>query len=251
MSLGGHLKELRRRLFICAVAVIVAMIVAYFLTEYILDFLTWPIDTVRDRLGDDFTRLTFSTISDAFNIRLRLSFVVGIVLSAPIWLWQIWGFVMPGLKKREIIYSLSFVGTAIPLFFGGCVVAVLVMPNIIVLLSEFVPEGITASQIYDANTYLDFILKLVLIVGVAFVLPLFLVGLNLADVMRAKTILKGWRIAVVVCLVFGMLASPPTDILTMCILAAILFVLYMAAGAVAWFFDRHKRKKNPELFVEL
>ena len=251
MSLSGHLKELRRRLFICAIAIVVAMIGAYFLTEYILDFLTWPIETVREKLGDDFSRLTFSAISDAFNIRMRLSFAVGLVLAAPIWIWQIWAFIMPGLKKREIIYSLSFLGAAIPLFFGGVVTAVLVMPNLIVLMSEFVPEGIAASQIYDANTYLDFILKLILTVGIAYVLPLFLVGLNLAGVMRAKTILKGWRIALVACLVFGMLASPPSDLLTMCILAAILFLLYMAAGVVSWFFDRAKRRRNPELFVEV
>lgn len=250
MSLGGHLKELRRRLFICAIAVVVAMIGAYFLTEYILDFLTWPIELVREKLGDDFSRLTFSAISDAFNIRMRLSFAVGIVLAAPVWIWQIWAFVMPGLKKKEIIYSVSFMAAAIPLFFGGCVTAVLVMPNLIVLMSEFVPDGVAASQIYDANQYLDFVLKLVLIVGIAFVLPLFLVGLNLAGVLRAKAILRGWRVAIVACLVFGMLASPPSDLLTMCILAAILFVLYMAAGVVAWFFDRRRRRRNPELWVE-
>lgn len=251
MSLGGHLKELRNRLFISAIALVVAMIAAYFATEYIIDFLIRPIETVRDKLGDDFTRLTFSAISDGFNIKIRLAFAVGLVASAPVWLWQIWAFVMPGLKKKEIVYTISFLGAAIPLFFGGCYVAMLIMPNLVVLMAEFVPAGIPASQIYDANTYLDFVLKLVLICGIAFVLPLFLVGLNLAGMISGKAILQGWRFALVACLVFGMLASPPTDLLTMCILAAILFVLYMAAAVVALLFDRRKKKKHPELFVEL
>lgn len=250
MSLGGHLKELRRRLMIAVIALLVGMIVSFILTDYVIEFLIRPIEIVRDELGDDFTRLTYQNITGAFDMRLRISFALGIVLSAPVWLWQVWAFVMPGLRRREIGYTIGFMAAAIPLFFGGCVVALMLMPNIIRIMSEFVPAEAFASQIYEARSYYDFVLKLVVIVGIAFVLPVFLVALNLAGVVRGKTIVRGWRIAIIVCLVFGMLASPPADMITMLILSAILFALYMGAGLVSLLFDRRKRKKNPELFVD-
>lgn len=250
MSLGGHLKELRKRLLIAIIALIVGMIVSFILTDWIIQFLIRPIEIVREELGDDFTRLTYQNITGAFDMRMRISFAVGIVISAPVWLWQVWAFVMPGLKRREIYYTIGFMGAAIPLFFGGCFVALMVMPNVIAIMSQFVPQETFASQIYEAKSYYDFVLKLVVIVGIAFVLPVFLVALNLAGIMRGRTILKGWRVAILVCLVFGMLASPPADMITMLILAGILFVLYMAAGLVSLLFDRAKRRKNPDLFVE-
>nr|WP_105565530.1 twin-arginine translocase subunit TatC [Microbacterium halophytorum] len=250
MSLGGHLKELRKRLFIALIALVVGMIVSFIVTDWIIGFLIRPIEIVSENLGDDFTRLTYQDITGAFDMRLRISFAIGIVISAPVWLWQIWAFIMPGLKRREIYYTIGFLGAAIPLFFAGCAVALMVMPNVIRIMSEFVPQEAFASQIYEAKSYYDFVLKLVVIVGVAFVLPVFLVALNLAGIMRGRTILRGWRIAILVCLVFGMLASPPADMITMLVLAGILFVLYMTAGVVSLLFDRAKRKKNPELFVE-
>ncbi|MGO1769034.1 MAG: twin-arginine translocase subunit TatC [Microbacterium sp.] len=251
MTLAAHLKELRKRLVIALIALVVGMIVSFILTDYIIDFLIQPVELVRDRLDDEFSRLTYTSIADAFNMRMRIAFAVGLVVSAPVWLWQIWAFIMPGLKRREIVYSFAFMAAAIPLFFGGCVVALLVMPNVIVMMSQFVPQEEFASQIYEANSYYDFVLKLVVIVGVAFVLPVFLVALNLAGVLRGKTIIRSWRGSLIVCLVFGMLASPPADVVTMLILAGILYVLYLAAAVVALLFDRRKRRKNPDLFVEL
>lgn len=250
MTLAAHLKELRRRLVIALIALVVGMIISFVLTDYIIDFLIRPVELVRDNLDDDFSRLTYTSIADAFNMRMRISLVVGLVISAPVWLWQIWAFIMPGLKRREIIYSIAFMAAAIPLFFGGCVVALLVMPNVIVMMSQFVPQEEFASQIYEANSYYDFVLKLVVVVGVAFVLPVFLVALNLAGVLRGRTIMRSWRGALIACLVFGMLASPPADMVTMMILAGILYVLYLAAAVVAMLSDRRRRKRDPDLYVE-
>ncbi len=153
MTLAAHLKELRKRLVIALIALVIGMIVSFILTDYIIDFLIQPVELVRDRLDDEFSRLTYTSIADAFNMRMRIAFAVGLVVSAPVWLWQIWAFIMPGLKRREIVYSFAFMAAAIPLFFGGCVVALLVMPNVIVMMSQFVPQEEFASQIYEANSY--------------------------------------------------------------------------------------------------
>lgn len=251
MTLAGHLRELRKRLMIAAIALIVGMIVSFILTDYVIAFLVQPIELVFEQLDDEFNRLAYTSITGPFDMRLRISFAIGLVISAPVWLWQIWAFVMPGLKKKERWYTVGFMSAAIPLFFGGCAVGLMVLPNIIMIMSSFVPEDALASQIYEASTYYAFVFRLIIVVGVAFVLPVFLVALNLAGVLSGKSILKGWRVGLIVTLVFGMLASAPTDIVTMLVLAAILFALYMAAGVVSLLFDRRRRKRNPDTFVEV
>lgn len=251
MTLAGHLRELRRRLMIATIALVVGMVVSFFLTDFVIAVLVQPIEEVFARLGDEFNRLAYTSITGAFDMRLRISFAIGLVISAPIWLWQLWAFVMPGLKKKEKWYTVGFLAAAIPLFFAGCAVALMVLPNVIMIFSSFVPAETQASQIYEASAYYGFVFRLIIIVGVAFVLPVFLVALNLAGILSGKSILNGWRVGLIVTLVFGMLASPPTDIITMLVLAAILFVLYMAAGVLSLLFDRRRRKKNPDTFVEV
>ncbi|WP_308421660.1 twin-arginine translocase subunit TatC [Microbacterium album] len=247
MSLAGHLMELRRRLMIAAIGLVVGMVIAFIVTDPVIDFLLRPIELVAGELGDDFTRLTYTGPTSAFDMRLRISFAIGIVLSAPVWLWQIWAYVMPGLTRREVRYTVGFMAAAIPLFFGGCVVAVMLLPNVLLVMASFVPDAQFASQFYESSGYYDFVFKMITIVGIAFVLPVFLVALNLAGVVDGRAVLKGWRPAFVIALVFGMLASPPADMVTMLILAVILFALYMAAAVVCLAFDRRKRKRDPEL----
>ena len=125
--------------------------------------------------------------------RSLVSASIGLVLSAPVWLWQIWAFVMPGLTRTEIRYTIWFVAAAIPLFFAGCWTGLLVMPHIVEIMATFVPEG--GSSFYDAKYYYDFVMKLIIVVGVSFVLPVFLVALNIAGVISGRDILKGWRVA--------------------------------------------------------
>jgi len=250
MTLAGHLLELRRRLVIAVIALLVGMVVAYFLTDWVIGWLVYPIREVAAQLGDDFTRLVYGTITGPFDMRIRISFAIGLIISAPVWLWQIWAFIMPGLKKKEIQYTVGFMAAAVPLFFGGCAVAIYMLPRLILVMSEFVPEEQFASQFYEYAAYYDFVFKLITIVGVAFVLPVFLVALNLAGVVTGKAILKGWRFALIIGLVIGMLASSPADVVSMIVLGLILFVLYLAAALVSLAFDRRKRKKNPDLFVE-
>lgn len=252
MTLGEHLKELRRRLIIAVIGLVIGMIVAAFATTWIITWLTYPIEKVAESIGDpDFTKLTFTTVTGPFDMRLRISFVAGLILSSPVWLWQIWRFITPGLTRREFWYAAGFMAAAIPLFFGGVVLAIFLLPNVILIMSTFFPDDVTqVAQMFTASEYYTFVFRTLVVVGVGFVSPIFVVALNLADVVRAKQILKAWRWVLILCLVFGMFASPPADMLTFGVVSAIMFALYMAAGCVCLLFDWRKRKRSPELFVD-
>ena len=241
MSLGEHLREARRRLIFSVIGLAAGMIIAFIVTDPVISFLTEPINAINEERGAQFAELVFAKISSGFNLRIRMALSIGLLLSAPVWLWQIWAFVMPGLTKKEIKYTIAFVGAAIPLFFAGGYVAVLVAPHVIEVMSNFVPD--VGKNFLDSDYYYDFILKFVLVIGVSFVLPVFMVALNLAGVISGRAMLKGWRVAVLVAALFAAIATPAADIGSMLMLAGILIVLYFAAAFVSLFFDRRKRKK--------
>jgi len=244
MSLGGHLKEARRRLVIAVIGLVVGMVIAIFVTDPVIWYITEPIRIIDEQRGTStpFAQFVFSGVSSAFDLRLRIAFAIGMVLSAPVWLWQIWAFIMPGLTRKEIQYTVSFVAAAIPLFFAGAYVAVTVAPHVIEVMSKFVPEG--GVNYFDAKAYYDFIFKFIIVIGISFVLPVFMVALNIAGMITGKSMLKGWRVAVLVAALFAAVATPAADIFSMLLLAGILVMLYLAAALLSMIFDRRKRKKQ-------
>jgi sec-independent protein translocase protein TatC len=242
MSLGAHLVELRKRLMFAALALLVGMVIAFLVADPIITFITEPVRIIAEKRGDDFSALNFGTVTAAFDMRMRIAFSIGIFLSAPVWLWQIWAFIMPGLTRKEVRYTIGFVVAAVPLFFAGCYLGVMIMPHIIELMWSFTPAG--ATNLYSAQEYYDFIFKLMIVIGISFVLPVFLVALNLAGVMSGRAILKGWRVAIIIATVFAALATPAADVVSMLMLAGILIVLFFAAAGLSMIFDRRKRKRD-------
>ena len=242
MSLGAHLVELRKRLMFAALALLVGMVIAFIVADPIIHFITEPVRIIAEKRGDDFSALNFGTITAAFDMRMRIAFSIGIFLSAPVWLWQIWAFIMPGLTRKEVRYTVGFVVASVPLFFAGCYLGVMIMPHIIELMWSFTPEG--ATNLYSAQEYYDFIFKLMIVIGISFVLPVFLVALNLAGVMSGRAILKGWRVAIIIATVFAALATPAADVVSMLMLAGILIVLFFAAAGLSLIFDRRRRKRD-------
>lgn len=242
MPLKQHLIELRKRLLIAVLGLIVGMVISFIVTDALIALLATPIETIAEEAGREYTRLNFGGVTSGFDLRMRISFAIGLFISAPIWLWQIWAFIMPGLNRREIAYTWGFLGAAIPLFFGGCTVAFLVLPHVIEIMAGFVPTGM--AQFYDYSSYYDFVFKFLLVVGVAFVLPVFLVVLNFAGVISGREILKGWRAAVLICTVFAAVATPPADVFSMLLLMGAMIILFFAAAAVSLLFDRRKKKRS-------
>jgi sec-independent protein translocase protein TatC len=266
MSLGEHLIELRKRLTRAALAILAGTVVGWML--YDLSWLgelldpavpgaaealdgqgTWaaiagPVLHIADQLGVDADKisLNFSNLTGALDIQFQVSLVVGIIVSSPVWLYQIFAFFVPGLTKRERRYTFGFFFSAVPLFLLGCAAGWMVLPRIVELMFHFVPPG--ASTLYDAKTYIDFILKLMLATGVAFVLPVFLVLLNFAGVLPGMTILRGWRWAVIVIVVFTAMATPAADLVSMFLLAIPMVILYFAAVGVSVWHDRRLARRQ-------
>jgi sec-independent protein translocase protein TatC len=180
--------------------------------------------------------LNYTGVTSAFDLKIQIAITVGIIVSSPVWLYQVWAFFVPGLTRRELKYGLGFFLTSVPLFLGGCVAGWLVVPHIVQLLTSFAPAN--DSSLIGASDYFDFILKLMLAIGIAFVLPVFLVLLNFVGILSAKLILKQWRVAVLLIVLFTAIATPSADVVSMVLLAVPMIVLYFAAAAVAAVHDR-------------
>lgn len=245
MSLGEHLLELRKRLFIAAIAIVVGMVLGFILSNPIIDLMSEPINEIAESKS---AALNFDSVTSGFDLHMKVALTVGMVISAPVWLYQVWAFLVPGLKRNEIKYILGFLLSAIPLFFIGCAAGWYVMPHIVELMANFTPED--SSNYYQAGYYYDFVLKLTLAVGIAFVLPVFLVLLNFVGVLSATAIIKGWRVALLVIMLFCALATPAADVISMFMLAVPMIVLYFAAYAVAYIHDKRKAKRQAELESE-
>jgi sec-independent protein translocase protein TatC len=240
MSLAEHLVELRKRLYISAVAILAATVIGWFLSDFLLNSLRTPIFAIAEDQSRVAT-LNYDAITSAFDLKLQIAFTVGIVISSPVWLYQIWAFFIPGLTKKERVYSLGFFLSAVPLFILGCAAGWVIFPHIVQLMTSFAPSD--DSTIITAKTYFDFVLKLVLIVGVAFVLPVFLVLLNFAGVLSARSIIKSWRLAILVIILFTAIATPAADVLSMVLLAIPMVFLYFAAAFIAWLHDKRHAKR--------
>lgn len=248
MSLGAHLLELRKRLFIAAIGIVVGAIAGWFLSDFVLDAIRGPITEIGEQQGR-VASINWDNIGGAFDLKVQIALTIGFVVSSPVWLYQIWAFLVPGLTRREKVYSVGFLGASIPLFLAGCVAGWYVLPHIVVLLASFAPSEDT--NLITARGYYDFVLKLVLAVGIAFVLPVFLVLLNFVGVLSASSIIKSWRIAILAIVLFTAIATPAADPTAMILLAIPMVVLYFAAYGVAWIHDWRVARASARLETEL
>lgn len=239
MSLAAHFSELKRRLLIAGAAVLVSVIVAFVFSDVMLAALIAPINQIANEDARELVALNFDTVTGPFDLRMRVAMAIGFLGAAPIWLSQVWLYIAPGLRARERRVSLAVAFSAGPLFFLGCAVGWTLVPHIVELMAAFAPEG--SAQFYQQSYYFDFVLKLVFATGIAFVLPVLLVVMSTLGLMSARVILRGWRIAVLVAVIFAALATPAADIVSMVLLAGALIVLYFLAVLVAFLFERRAR----------
>lgn len=245
MSLAGHLRELRRRIIIATLSILLAAVAGWFLADLFLVFLRQPIAAIAEERN---ATLNYTSITAAFDVKLQISLTIGVLISSPIWLYQIWGFIVPGLTKRERRYTYGFLGAAIPLFLGGGFVGWLIFPNIVRLLTSFAGEE--DASFFEARAFLDFALKLMFAIGIAFVLPVLLVLLNFLGIISGKAMVKGWRWAVLVIVLFAGMATPAADIISMLLLAGVMTILFGVALLISVLHDRSKRKKQEKFLVD-
>jgi len=239
MSLGGHLAELRKRVLFAVLGILVGGIAAWFFYEPIFEALQAPLIEAAKRQDAQIT-VNFSGIASALDTRLKVSFFLGILASSPWWLYQLWGFVAPGLKKRERRYTTGFLGAAVPLFAAGVTLAWLILPHAVEVLTAFVPAG--SSNLNDAQMYLTFAMRLLLAFGLAFVFPVIMVALTWARIVSARRWLAGWRWAIVGIFAFAAAMTPTPDAITMILVALPMCALYFGAIGVGVLRERTQKR---------
>ncbi|MCM3689364.1 twin-arginine translocase subunit TatC [Kocuria rosea] len=241
MALAEHLRELRNRLIKSAVAAALGTVAGFVLYEPFMTALKAPVDRLNDQSGREAV-INFSGVGSSFNIMVEVSVVLGLILASPVWLYQAWAFIMPALHRSERRYATGFLAAAIPLFLAGVAVAVVALPAAVFALTAFTPEG--SSNIITANEYIRFVLQLVLTFGIAFVLPVFLVGLNMVGVLSGRTVLRSWRIVVVAVMLISAMAAPGPDPMTMFYLAVPLLLLFFVAVGLCLVLDRRRARRE-------
>lgn len=244
MSLADHLRELRKRLFWIASFILVGTIGGWFLFEPVFELLQQPILELSERQGVNAT-VNFGTVVSAFDLRIQVSIFLGLIISSPFWLYQLWAFITPGLKKNERRYSVAFIASSVPLFLIGTYIAWVSLPNFVIVLLGFTPEG--SSNVINASEYVLFAIRVLFIFGAAFVMPVVLVLLNFVGLIEAKSIIKGWRFAVFIIAVVAALVTPTAEPISMLLLMVPLVILYLVAVGIAHLNDRRKSKKAEKL----
>ena len=244
MSLGDHFRELRNRMVIASLGVLVLSIVGWYVYADLIELLIQPLKDVRDASGREIVNINFgASITQPFSVQLKVSIFVGILLSSPIWIWQIWGFLMPGLTRKERRIALAYFLAAVPLFLAGAALAAWAIPRTVAILLSFTPEG--AANLQDAMTYLNFVLYFILAFGLAFLMPVALVGLNQLRILPARVMIKGWRIALMVILIFAAFVTPDPSAWTMIALSIPVYILYWGAIGVSLILERRRAKNDP------
>ncbi|GAA1508525.1 twin-arginine translocase subunit TatC [Brevibacterium permense] len=239
MPLSAHLREARTRAVRAAVALLIGTIVGYFTSDLVMDVLRAPI---TDLAASRSASLNYDSVTGAFDLQLRIAVYSGIVLSSPVWLGELFGFLTPGLTAKEKKYTFGFLGAALPLFAAGCLTGLYIFPRMVEVLTAF--ASTEDSTILQASYYFDFVFKIVIATGIAFVLPVFLVVLNFIGLLSARSIAKAWRVSIVGIVVFAALVTPAADVLSMFFVAAPMTLLFLAALVIACIHDRTRGYGN-------
>lgn len=237
MPLADHLRELRNRFLVAAGAVFLATIPAWLFYEPALRTLVKPL---QDQGGNVF----FGDLMAPFALQLQVSLFLSLIVSSPVWVYQIWAFVVPGLTRKEKRTSIGFLLAAVPLFAAGCAIAYVALPKAVEILLSFIPPDMRS--LISAADYFGWVTRFILAFGCAFLLPVFMVALNLVRVLPARAMLRGWRVSIIVIFVFAAVITPTPDPWTMLALAAPMVGLYFCAYGIARLIERRRAKRRPD-----
>ena len=247
MSLVEHLRELRGRLAKSLLAIAAGTVIGWVAYEPLFDLLIAPFTSSiarLDREGDINAQLALSGIADAFLLQTKIALVAGIVLASPVWLYQLWAFIVPGLHRHERKWTLVFVAVAGPLFFAGVLLGYVLLPKGLELLLGFTPADV--ANLVQVDRYLSFVLRILLVFGIAFEIPLFVILLNLAGVVSGRQ-LGRWRSWIIfAAFVFAAVATPSTDPITMLCLALPMTGLFLVSEVIARAVDRRRAAASAE-----
>lgn len=249
MALADHLRELRNRVVKSALAIVLFTIIAAIYHKQLESFLMEPLprcNTAEEAAHYHGKCAQVSTIGLTTPIALiiKVALTAGVVATVPVWLYQLWAFVAPGLHRHERRYAIGFIAGGAPLFLAGVTVAYLLLPTTVQVLISFSPSGTT--PILPPENYFDIATRMVLVFGLAFEFPLLLVMLNFGGVVSGKRLLGWWRGMVMAITVFAAFATPSAEPVSMLALAAPIWALYFIAVGIALLNDRRRARRNPD-----
>jgi sec-independent protein translocase protein TatC len=254
MTLIAHLKELRNRIAVALLFILIGTAIAFWWYDHGLgQFIRAPYCSIPsdDRaLGTGGTvgdcRLLVTDVFGGALIRLKIAFIAGVVLSAPFWLWQIWAFLTPGLKQNEKRYGVSFVAAASLLFAGGSALAYISLQAGLTLLLGLAGDNVAIAL--TAQDYIGFVISILLAFGVSFEVPLVAVALNLVGVLSYAALAKARRWIFFLTIVFAAFITPTQDPFTMLLMALPMCVLFELAIQIARFVDKRRARRDGTAF---
>ncbi len=244
MPLTEHLRELRSRLVKSGIAIAIGMVVGWI---YYADLFAWlsapfmgAVDQARAE-GREVT-LALTGVADPFVLQMQVAAVAGLVLSSPVWLYQLWRFVTPGLHRHERRWAIGFVAVAFPLFLGGVLLAYTVLPLGLEVLLGFTPDNV--ENIVSVDRYLSFFLRTILVFGVGFLLPLMVVLMNFAGVLTGKRLISWWRWIILGVILFSAVATPTGDPINLLLLAGPILILVSIAIVISLLNDKRRARRR-------
>jgi sec-independent protein translocase protein TatC len=253
MTLIEHVRELRNRLFWASLGLVAGLIVGFILSGPVFDLLKQPYcdlpsSMARRPNGHEYCQWVVLGVGDTLILRLKIALWIGIIVGAPVWLYQLWAFIAPGLHRHERKWAYVFVSIAAPLFASGAVLAYLVVGHSL----KFIMEAgvLRESTTLEVSAYIGFVTNMIMIFGGAFEFPLILLMLNFTGVVSARKLLGWWRIVVFLSFAFAAIATPDPGPFGMTLLAGCMTLLYLIAVGIAFINDKRKGR-GKEIYADL
>lgn len=244
MSLMEHLKELRYRVTVGFAAIVVMAIFSAFFYRPIIAVILKPFyqagDMIKAANPDAQLQIVTDGVISPFTLAIIACAVGGVILATPIWMYQIWAFIAPGLMRKEKKYALMFMGAAVPLFLAGCYVGYWILPKGIAVMLGFTPQGMDITNLLELSRFLSFELRIIAIFGVSFLLPVIIIALNLMGVVKGHQLGKARKVVIFATFVFAAAATPSVDPFSMLALSVPMTVLYLIAELICRSLDKRK-----------
>ena len=243
MALSDHLRELRARVLKIGLTLLIGLAVSLVFFNQLFDLIYDPYLEAQRKLPDGATLPTTSGAGAGLMLYLKLCGLASIVCTSPVWLYQIWAFIMPGLHPNERKWSRVFVAIAGPLFLAGILLGYLTLPKGLEILIGFNPDELT--NLVEFNDYLTFFSRTLLVFGIAFEIPLFVILLNLAGVVKGRSLGAHRPWIIIGTFLFAAIATPSADPFTMTLMAVPMVLLFLISEVIARFNDRRRARRNP------
>lgn len=244
MPLGDHLRELRARILRVAIYLTLGTAAAFFFWNQLFSLIYEPYqNAVRMLDGKVETKAVLVGAGSGLMLQVKLCAMAGVVATSPLWLYEIWAFIVPGLHRNERRWTRVFAMIAGPLFMAGVAVGYYVLPKGLQVLIGFTPERV--ENLIEFGEYFTFVTRMLLIFGVAFEIPLFVVLLNLAGIVSGKALGRHRPWIIVGTFIFAAVATPSTDPFSMLMLAIPMLCLFVISEIVARVVDSRRVKRSP------